>query len=728
MRWSVLTLAALTSGNMLMGCPGPDTGVGGGVAEIPDDADGDGVTAADGDCDDRNAAIYPGAAETWYDGVDQDCAGGDDYDRDGDGVEAGAFGADCNDSDAAIFPGALEACNGADDDCDDVIDEDPADALPYYADADGDGVGSGSSLGTACEPAPGYASVAGDCDDNNSAISPSSPETCNGIDDDCSGFADDDALDGVVWYADVDGDGYGEAAAATLWCEQPDGYVADSTDCDDADPLAFPDAAEMCDGADNDCDGAVDDAAIDPSMWYADADSDTFGDATVFEVACDVPSGYVADATDCNDADAALSPGAYEACDGIDNNCNGEVDTDSPAAARWYPDGDLDGYGDAAAGVTACTQPAGTIVDGGDCDDADAEILPGATEFCDGVDNNCDGTTDEATAVDVSTFYVDADLDGYGDPSGTIAACSAPAGYAATDDDCDDAEATANPGNRESCDGLDNDCDAEVDEDDATDAVVWHADVDSDGYGDAASTTTACAAPSGFLADDADCDDTEPLVNPLGTETQDLSDEDCDGLVDEDFVSAGDVIVTEVARQPYAGGSGTATNSDAQWFELYNTTSTTLDISNWYFEEQDGDSFYASPDAALQIPPGGYLVLCYDTIGFGTASTCDYNWGNTDWGPPNYDVTFYFDRDEDLIALYVAGALMDEVHWIYDATLATWPRTAHYSMELDNNALNDADNDAYASWCKASIADKYISSGVGAPDYGTPGAANGSCD
>lgn len=722
-------MAAVPMMALLVGCPGPDTGVKDGTTvDIPDDADGDGVTAADGDCDDRNAAIFPGAVETWYDGVDQDCAGGDDYDRDADGIEAGGQGADCDDSNPEVFPGANELCNGVDDDCDAAIDEDAADGAAFFSDADGDGFGTGDALGTACSPAAGFADNAGDCDDNDSAISPDAAEVCNGIDDDCSGFIDDEAADATLWYADVDQDAFGDPESATLWCVQPDGYVVDNTDCDDGDGLSFPSAVEICDGADNDCDGAVDDEAVDPALWYADADADGFGDVAVSTTACDAPTGYVADATDCNDADAAFSPAVIEACDGVDNNCNGEVDTDSPAASRYYPDVDLDGYGDSAAGVTACTQPAGTILDGSDCDDTNPAILPGAVEYCDGVDNNCDGTTDEATAADVSTYYVDADLDGYGDASSTIAGCSAPVGYSENADDCDDAHASANPGNRESCDGLDNDCDAEIDEDDATDAVVWHADADADTYGDPDTTTTSCAAPTGYVADDADCDDGDALVNPLGTETRDLADEDCDGLVDEDFVAAGDVIVTEVARQPYAGGTGTSTNADAQWFELYNTTSDTIDISNWYFEEQDGDSFYASPDAALQIPAGGYLVLCYDNLGFSTAATCDYAWGNTDWGPPNYDVTFYFDRDEDLIALYVAGALMDEVHWIYDATMTTWPRTAHYSMELDDNAMNSTDNDAYANWCKASASNKYITTGPGAPDYGTPGAANGSCD
>ena len=97
-----------------------------------------------------------------------------------------------------------------------------------------------------------------------------------------------------------------------------------------------------------------------------------------------------------------------------------------------------------------------------DCDDGNAAINPGATEVCDGVDNDCDGEIDEDVTT---TWYQDADGDGFGDSDVTADACEKPSGYVPTGNDCDDDEAEAFPGNTEVCDGIDNDCDGEVDED-----------------------------------------------------------------------------------------------------------------------------------------------------------------------------------------------------------------------------------------------------------------------
>ncbi|MCS6916690.1 MAG: MopE-related protein, partial [Chitinophagales bacterium] len=219
-----------------------------------------------------------------------------------------------------------------------------------------------------------------------------------------------------VWYADNDGDGYGDPTNTTTACTPPPGYVADNTDCNDADAAVNPGAAEICNGMDDDCDGLVDDA--DPSVsgtstWYADADGDGYGDASMSTMACVAPSGYVADNTDCNDGDAAINPGAAEVCNGIDDDCDGTAD-DGLTFTTYYVDADGDGYGDASdPGVSLCADPgAGYSTNNTDCNDGDPAVNPGAVDVCsNGVDDNCDGNVDE-NDVTVSLS-----------PAGPITAC-----------------------------------------------------------------------------------------------------------------------------------------------------------------------------------------------------------------------------------------------------------------------------------------------------------------
>ena len=261
------------------------------------------------------------------------------------------------------------------------------------------------------------------------------------------------------FFADSDGDGFGnpELGVSTS-CVAPAGHVADDTDCDDSNAAVSPGAAEVCDDLDNDCDGVVDDGAV-PGTFYRDADGDGFGDPGVTVQGCSPPSGYVAAGGDCDDAAVVTFPGAAELCDVIDNDCDGVVD-DGAAIATYYADVDGDGFGDAAAAVVACVQPAGHVANAADCDDANAAVHPGAAETCDTIDNDCDGAADEDGGA---TFYVDSDGDGFGDPTMTTTGCTAPAGHVADGSDCDDRNAEVNPAEHEVCDGLDNDCDGTAD-------------------------------------------------------------------------------------------------------------------------------------------------------------------------------------------------------------------------------------------------------------------------
>ena len=202
----------------------------------------------------------------------------------------------------------------------------------------------------------------------------------------------------------------------------------------------------------------------------------------------------------------------------------------------WYLDQDGDGYGDSHASVQDCTQPDNTSAVDGDCDDEDPAVHPAASEVCNAIDDDCDGTIDEDVT---SSFYDDLDGDGWGDGV-AHQACELPSGMAARDGDCDDADPDINPDAEEQCDEIDNDCDDEIDED-AGD--WWFADNDYDGYGDPHLLEQACEQPDRMVDNAEDCDDGSAAVHPGAFDLCDATDNDCDGDVDED-VKSGWMLVT----------------------------------------------------------------------------------------------------------------------------------------------------------------------------------------
>ena len=657
-----------------------------------------GTAAYGGDCDDSDAAYNPGASEDdCTDPADYNCDGSTGYaDDDGDGFAACE---DCDDSDAAISPHAEELCDRVDNDCDGTIDEDDAgDAATWYADADGDGFGDIATTTTACDQPTGYvaAAYATDCDDSDASISPVDPELCDGVDNDCDGSTDEGVTS--TFYADADADGYGDPATTTEACAEGSGFVTDDTDCDDGDAGINPGATELCDGADNDCDGSVDGTdATDASTWYRDGDSDGYGSAAASTVSCDQPSGYVADSSDCDDGDDDVHPGADEHCDGVDEDCDGSIDEEATDADTWYADTDGDGYGDASSTTEACSQPSGHVADNTDCDDTDASVFPGADEYCNGIDDDCDGTIDEDDAIDATTVYADADSDGYGDPATAVDTCYSYSGYVSDNTDCDDADATAYPGADEVCDGDDEDCDGVVDEDDAIDASTWYADSDGDGFGDATSATTACYAPTGHVASSSDCDDGDAAVSPAASELCNGIDDDCDGSVDED--SAADAATWYADSD--GDGDGTA------------RTSTTACSQPRGYAATDTDC----DDADAAINPGA-TEACN-----GYDDDCDGLVDDDDSGVSG-TTTWYIDYDSDSYgsAAYTLERCVQPSGYVADSTdcddsdAAVSPAGTELCNGVDDDCDGSVDEDSAAdalTWYADNDGDGYGASSSG---------------
>lgn len=285
---------------------------------------------------------------------------------------------------------------------------------------------------------------------------------------------------------DADGDGFVSRANP----------VFPGTDCDDADAARFPGNPEVCDFKDNDCNNQVDDG-LPVQTYYRDADGDTYGVNSNTQQACKAPTGYAARGGDCNDANAKINPGAAEVCNDIDDNCNGQ--TDEGFNKDWYVDADGDTYrsNTNSTKVVSCATPPGPTrytqrVTPVDCNDTRADVNPGATELCNGIDDDCDGLVDEGYTFNglalnsacknhdtcasgtvvcnsdgksatcngplPTNWYVDDDRDGFG--TGTaVVQCTQPPGHVGNNTDCNDGDPWTHPGADEICDqGRDNDC------------------------------------------------------------------------------------------------------------------------------------------------------------------------------------------------------------------------------------------------------------------------------
>ncbi len=176
----------------------------------------------------------------------------------------------------------------------------------------------------------------------------------------------------LPWYADDDDDGFGDPDELLFSVSQPQGFVADNTDCDDTNPLINPDATEVCDGVDNNCNNQTDEGLL--TAYYPDDDDDGFGNINSSPTnACTAPAGFVDNNTDCDDTNENINPDAIEICDGADNNCNNQ--TDEGLLIAFYPDDDGDGFGaENSAPTNACSAPFGFVDNNEDCDDDNPNI------------------------------------------------------------------------------------------------------------------------------------------------------------------------------------------------------------------------------------------------------------------------------------------------------------------------------------------------------------------
>lgn len=387
-----------------------------------------------------------------------------------------------------------------------------------------------------------------------------------------------------------------------------DGYTSD-VDCDDDDALIHPDAVEVCDGADTDCNGLIDDG----TTCYDD-DGD----------------GYTEADGDCDDTTALSSPAVVDACDGVDHDCDGVVDEDDSSDAQaWHADTDGDSFGDPDTLATACTQPSNWVADDSDCADSDPDAYPGAPEYCDGGDTNCDSLTNQADSVDAGVWYLDADHDGYGDSGVTVTSCADPTGYVTNAADCDDTEVTTNPGEAEICeDGIDNDCDG--------------------GSG-------ACAPPSESLSTAVQYTG-EAWNDRAGASVTGVGDVNADGhddmLIGASY--ANDGAGSDVGGAYLVLGSSTPTSTDLADVVKY-TGETAGDLAGISVSagDVDGDGL---PDFVLGAPGtddgaadagGAYLILGSAPRASASLSTALLYWGEEEYDAAGRGVAVVGDVDAD---------------------------------------------------------------------------------
>ena len=401
--------------------------------------------------------------------------------------------------------------------------------ITYYADADVDGFGNPLISQSSCSVPVGYVTNSTDCNDNNANVRPTATEICNTFDDNCNGQINE-GITFTTYYADADGDGFGNPSASQSSCVTLAGYVTNNTDCNDASSLIKPTAIEICNAVDDNCNGQINEGLVFVN-YYLDSDFDGYGAGTAQSSCIPLGNSYVTNNLDCNNANAAIRPGATETCNGIDDNCNTLID-EGLTFVNYYIDTDGDGYG-AGPATNSCTPIIGNYVTNNlDCNNAIAAIRPGATETCNGIDDNCNTLIDDG--ITFVNYYIDTDFDGYG-AGIAINACSSPgSGYVINNLDCNNTNAAIRPGAAEICNAIDDNCNNLIDE--GLTFVNYYIDTDSDGFG-AGTATNSCSNPgTGYVANNTDCNNNNPNIHPNAIEICNATDDNCNGLINEGIV------------------------------------------------------------------------------------------------------------------------------------------------------------------------------------------------
>lgn len=356
----------------------------------------------------------------------------------------------------------------------------------------------------------------------------------------------------TTFYSDSDNDGFGNLNSPVVSCLSFNGVVQNSLDCDDTNSLLNPN-----------------------TIWYLDADNDTYGDLANPFTGCTPPTTatYVLNSNDCDDSNPTVN-----------------------LLSTWYLDSDNDGFGNLSMTTQNCGQPIGYVANSTDCDDANNQINPNATEVFDGVDNNCDLVIDEGFTL--TTYYEDLDNDGFGSSVSIQSVTNPGAGYSLVSGDCNDNNNLINPNATEVCDGVDNNCDLNIDENLPT--FTYYLDADNDGFGDLNFTTTDCSVPTGYSVNSSDCDDSNNQINPSTTDVPGNGiDEDCSGT-DAEIVplilgiyeftqpSGCPVTATAVTTQPTTATFGTFSSTGVNCqgaANVYNNndwnTTTTIDLTEY---------------------------------------------------------------------------------------------------------------------------------------------------
>ncbi len=495
-----------------------------------EDSDGDGAGDA---CDNCIYSYNPDQTDTDTDGLGDACDNCVDL--------ANADQADNE------YDGLGDACD-PDDDNDGILDEN--DGCPFDPNKTAEGI-CGCGVADVDNDNDGVFACQNDCDDNNPNVFPGNPEICDGYDNNCDGSVDEGVL--TTFYLDLDGDGFGNSDSVFLACFNPGYAVEIGGDCDDQNNAVFPNAPEICDGFDNNCDGQIDEnLCCPPTGLFADNLNNTSARLN-WNLMPNAVNGYIVSykkvgpggwisktkpaGTTSHTATGLLAGTNYQWR--VRSRCAvglsdwSEIQTFTTLACPLiFADADGDGFGNPNSTLESCEVLAGFSANSNDCNDGDAAINPAAAEICNGTDENCNGQIDEEVKT---TFYADADGDGFGKLTATILACEAPAGYVPDFTDCDDSNFEIHPGATEICNATDDNCNGQNKE---GLGVNWYNDADGDAFGKKSKTKTDCAQPVGYVSNSTDCKDTDAAINPAATEICNSVDDNCNGQINENLCNA----------------------------------------------------------------------------------------------------------------------------------------------------------------------------------------------